>query len=231
MKIKIYQINLDKDENKHFCLSYDMVKDNGGIDLYTYDVVFEHNDFPQWSLDMIFEAFNTWDGNPYRHEFTGHSLSVSDIICIEDSKDKCLLDGYYFVNSFGFKDITGYCKGYWKCLNDIGYLIDEPQKTHKSEKTELIEVIFSKMFKNSLSLDSDDKVILNSLSVHSRDEFGCILEKVPFAIRIDIDDHIVVLPLGPKPSGCEDYLLTGTRVVDVQVTNCFAKSTNHFIID
>ncbi len=86
-KIKIYQANIGW--NNKF-MSYNFIMKHGGIDQSEYNCVFDGYVGTD-DLEDIFTIFNTRkvDG------FTGHSLSVSDIVVIQG-------EGAYIVDSFGF---------------------------------------------------------------------------------------------------------------------------------
>ena len=75
MRINIYQVDSDKDENRvRFC-NYDYTQQHGGVLPQNYKCVF-HGDV-DGNLEDVFTLFNT-HGHP--GTFQGHSLSVSDVI-------------------------------------------------------------------------------------------------------------------------------------------------------
>lgn len=100
MKIKIYQIDRDKDNGSLSFLNYEnTVKRTGGrIRSEIYHKVFD-GDVECSGLEDVYFMFN--ENRP--ESFTGHSLSVSDIVEIENSD--IVEKGYYFCDSFGFKKI------------------------------------------------------------------------------------------------------------------------------
>ena len=100
MKIKIYQIDRDKDNGSLSFLNYEnTVKRTGGrIRSEIYRKVFD-GDVECSGLEDVYAMFN--ENHP--ESFTGHSLSVSDIVEIENSGT--VEKGYYFCDSFGFKNI------------------------------------------------------------------------------------------------------------------------------
>jgi len=80
--IKIYQL---KDISKYGFMSYSFAK-RKGFTLNDYALVYECNRSDEDSkLDSLFFEFN--QRRP--KDFTGHSLSVSDIVEIDDSKYYC----------------------------------------------------------------------------------------------------------------------------------------------
>lgn len=100
MKIKIYQIDRDKDNGSLSFLNYEnTVKRTGGrIRSEIYHKVFD-GDVECSGLEDVYAMFN--ENHP--ESFTGHSLSVSDIVEIENSD--IVEKGFYFCDSFGFKKI------------------------------------------------------------------------------------------------------------------------------
>lgn len=95
MRVKIYQINSDRDSNKvKFCGYSSLQKHQGNsdIDSSIYDEVFNaeiENSLPE----DVFIKFNT-EMHPL---FRGHSLSVSDVVVTPQ--------GAFFCDSYGFKKI------------------------------------------------------------------------------------------------------------------------------
>ena len=76
MRVRIFQMNIDRDERMlKFRGHEDFIK-KGGIDPTAYDCVF-HGDLEAKSLDDVFNILNR-DKKPGTYQ--GHSLSVSDIV-------------------------------------------------------------------------------------------------------------------------------------------------------
>jgi len=99
MQFKIYQINSERQEKKPLCQQtlfedYDPKK----FDVNDYDLVYEGK-ILQDNLDYVFEKFNI--DRP--SDFTGHSLSVSDIIEVTGSS--LIMPGYYYVAKCGYVNI------------------------------------------------------------------------------------------------------------------------------
>ena len=105
MRIKILQLdhNIEEAENLLF-RDYDFAKrkyPNRNELLKLYKMVYEMEDYEPKTMDTsdraicddIFTDFNI--RRP--EDFKGHSLSVSDIIQLEDK--------YYYVDSFGFAEV------------------------------------------------------------------------------------------------------------------------------
>ena len=92
MKIKIYQINRDRDKNFVKFLHYkhlDNFQETKEINASIYDEVFR-GDVDCEKLEDVYRRFNT-EGHPLHR---GHSLSVSDIVVTKD--------GAYYCDSVGF---------------------------------------------------------------------------------------------------------------------------------
>ena len=92
MKIKIYQINRNRDKNFVKFLHYkhlDNFQETKDINASIYDEVFR-GDVDCEDLEDVYRMFNT-DGHPLHR---GHSLSVSDIVVTKD--------GAYYCDSVGF---------------------------------------------------------------------------------------------------------------------------------
>lgn len=100
MKIKIYQVNTDRDYHHVAFMSYDMLEHLQGtdkIDSEVYDCVFEGK-VDCKGLEGVYCMFNEDHPDGYK----GRSLSVSDIVEIiePDSDSK-----FYFCDSVGFKPV------------------------------------------------------------------------------------------------------------------------------
>lgn len=96
MRIKIYQINTERDKNKIKFESLDgleRLQETADIDSSIYDEVF-NAEIEGTDLEDIYRRFNT-DGHPLHR---GHSLSVSDIIVI-DGDTPSLVGKLRFYNS------------------------------------------------------------------------------------------------------------------------------------
>ena len=95
MRIKIYQINPDRDKNLVKFLQYkhlDNFQDTKDINAYIYDEVY-NGEVDSDNLEEIFRQFNT-EGHPLHR---GHSLSVSDVVVTKD--------GAYYCDSIGFQQV------------------------------------------------------------------------------------------------------------------------------
>ena len=124
MKIKIYQINMDRDNGSYSFTNYENTirRTGGGIRSDIYDKVFE-GEVDCKGPEEIYTMFN--ENHP--ESFKGHSFSVSDIVEIveSDSVEK----GYYFCDSIGFKKIDFEPeKAEVKTENKITVVLVEPGK-------------------------------------------------------------------------------------------------------
>lgn len=102
MKIKIYQINSDRDVNNMLFMAYDRLEKYQGssnVDSKIYDLMYK-KEVPCNDLEDVFVMFNT--NRP--DDFKGHKLSASDIVEVIDS-DK-IEKGFYFCDSVGFKKVA-----------------------------------------------------------------------------------------------------------------------------
>lgn len=101
MKIKIYQINLDRDTDNYAFMPYKRIFDFHGHmnpNSTLYDCVYK-GDVDCNNLDDVYYMFNE-DRPP---EYVGRSLSVSDVIEIVESEK--VEKGFYYVDSIGFKNV------------------------------------------------------------------------------------------------------------------------------
>ena len=102
MKIRIYQINLERDTNRVAFESLELLERYQGsreIDSAIYDKTYEA-DVSCKSLEDVFRRFNL----EHPADYSGRSLSVSDIVeVVEDEK---LMPGFYFCDSVGFEQVA-----------------------------------------------------------------------------------------------------------------------------
>ena len=101
MEIKLYQINMSRDEKGLAFMNYAFVKEHtrtDRIDQRIYDCVFD-GEVDCKSLESVFALFNFRHPEGYR----GRSLSVSDVV--EVIKSDHVPKGQYFCDSIGFKEV------------------------------------------------------------------------------------------------------------------------------
>jgi len=101
MDIKIYQINLERDTNNVAFMGHpETVKfqKSDRIDGSIYDLVYE-GDVPCTTLEDIYQMFNI----NHPTDFTGHSLSISDVVQIKEGANNA--PAFYFCDRIGFEKI------------------------------------------------------------------------------------------------------------------------------
>ena len=97
MKIRIFQIDHDKDSNKLAFMNYDYAQAHGGVDSSIYRQIYGGTVNCK-SLESVFALCNSDKTPP---GYYGESMSVSNVIEVCEGKNK----GFYFCNSVGFKPI------------------------------------------------------------------------------------------------------------------------------
>ena len=101
MNIKIYQINMERDTDHIAFIGYHALSEfqnASEINSSIYDQVFEGT-VEAKSLEDVYQIFN----REHPAGYCGRSLSVSDIV--EISEDTKLDPGFYFCDTFGFKNV------------------------------------------------------------------------------------------------------------------------------
>lgn len=97
MKFSIYQLNENAPRMFRFN-EYEKIQSSISIAELPYDKVYDAELTEDMSLEDIFRIFNI----DHPDDFKGHSLSVSDIVVLEQSGKKTA----YYVEPIGFRDIT-----------------------------------------------------------------------------------------------------------------------------
>ena len=101
MEVKIYQINMDRDENRVCFMGLDSLPRFQGtdqIDSSIYDLVFA-GDVPCSDLEGVYQTFNIDHPDGY----TGRSLSVSDVVQIQNGSSNG--PTFHYCDSIGFKEV------------------------------------------------------------------------------------------------------------------------------
>lgn len=101
-EFSIYQINTDRDDNRICFLGLDTLErfqHSKEVNAAIYDRIY-NGKLDCNSLETIYEKFNI----DHPGDYTGRSLSVSDVVEIRESDT--LNPGFYFVDSIGFKSIS-----------------------------------------------------------------------------------------------------------------------------
>lgn len=102
MRISIYQINPERDSNRVMFMDLDHTRHfqrSHDLDAAIYDKVFTGT-VDCLNLEDVFRKFNL----AHPAEYTGRSLSVSDVVEVEDASS--ITPGYYFCDSIGFREIS-----------------------------------------------------------------------------------------------------------------------------
>lgn len=101
MRMRLYQINTDRDEKGLAFMNYEFVKrrtNTDRIDRNIYDCVFD-GEVSCKSLESVFALFNF----RYPDGYEGRSLSLSDVVEVMESD--YVPKGLYFCDSVGFKEV------------------------------------------------------------------------------------------------------------------------------
>ena len=127
-EFSIYQINTERDDNRICFLGLDTLErfqHSKEVDPVLYDRVYDGK-LDCNSLENIYQKFNV----DHPADYTGRSLSVSDVVEIRESDT--LKPGFYFVDSIGFKKISfdkSLCKEPTQAHeNRISVLLVEPDR-------------------------------------------------------------------------------------------------------
>ena len=97
MKIRIFQIDHEKDENRLAFMNYDHVQSRGGVNPSIYRQVYGGT-VTCGNLEEVFALCNSDKLPP---GYCGEAMSVSNVIEVCGGKDK----GFYFCDSVGFRPI------------------------------------------------------------------------------------------------------------------------------
>lgn len=146
----ILQIKESEDARGIQFMSYDFVKSQGhNPEINFYDAIYAGpivttGRETEFVLENLFERFNI--GRP--EDFTGHSLSVSDVIALKRQNEI----KYYYVDSFGFQELPGFnsTKNPMRSLEDMieqndnqldGIINNLPEETvaEKEAKSSVVE--------------------------------------------------------------------------------------------
>lgn len=101
MKIKIYQINLQRDEKRVAFASLDILphfQGSAAVDAGIYDLVFD-GEVKANGLEAVYRIFNLSHPEGYK----GRSMSVSDVV--EMTPEDREAPAYFFCDSIGFEEI------------------------------------------------------------------------------------------------------------------------------
>ena len=101
MKIKIYQIGMERDEHRIAMMGYEETLarlNSDSIDSALYDLVFD-GEVEAKDLEAVYAKFNL----DHPAGYTGRSMSVSDVVEVVESTTA--KEGFHFCDSIGFKEI------------------------------------------------------------------------------------------------------------------------------
>lgn len=104
MKIKIYQIDLERDSDRVCFWGFDMLQKLQGSEVINssiYDTVFCGTVDNAATLEDVYRVFNI----DHPVGYCGRSLSVSDVVEVIES-DGSIEPGFYFCDSIGFRKVN-----------------------------------------------------------------------------------------------------------------------------
>lgn len=107
MRVNIYQVISEKDNNHTKFRDFKNATSYGEIDPSIYKCVFR-GVIKGEDLEDVYEALNIYNRD-YLGTYQGHSLSMSDVVELEDnitsSRGATTMKGCYYCDSVGFKNI------------------------------------------------------------------------------------------------------------------------------
>lgn len=115
MKVRIYQINKELDTENALFMGFDFAEKHGGVDSSVYKCVFDGS-LNCLDIEEVYALCNT----EHPIGYNGHSLSVSDIVELDD--------GCYFCDSIGFKKLADFDLSKAEPLIGKRMLVIEPHK-------------------------------------------------------------------------------------------------------
>lgn len=99
----IYQITKGSPGEEYLFLGTEFIREHGlEVSGQDYSLIYSGIAEPGETLDSLYEKFNLFRPE----DFTGHSLSVSDVIVWNDGKEKKA----YYVDSYGFKELPDFVR-------------------------------------------------------------------------------------------------------------------------
>lgn len=115
MKVRIYQINKELDTENTLFMGFDFAEKHGGVDPSVYKCVFDGS-LNCSDIEEVYALCNT----EHPIGYNGHSLSVSDIVELDD--------GCYFCDSIGFKKLADFDLSKVEPLIGRRMIVIEPHK-------------------------------------------------------------------------------------------------------
>lgn len=104
MRVKIYQINAENDENAKRFSPFSYAEEHGGVNSDMYKQVY-FGDLDTDDLEGVFAKLNESDKPPL---YKGTSLSVSDVVEVFDSEDSNADSKCFYVDSVGYKELDNF---------------------------------------------------------------------------------------------------------------------------
>ena len=117
MKVKLYQINFDRDHEQRMFRSCPMKNGKPSVDSSIYDMVYA-GEIEGNNAEDAFAVFNF----DHPEDFRGHSMSVSDVLEIEEEKS------FYYCDTIGFKKVEFDPEKTQTMSNTIRVVLCEPGK-------------------------------------------------------------------------------------------------------
>lgn len=119
---EIYQVKCGPEQHNYRFASYEILTKLGlSIDSHNYDLVYTGTMDDETTLEDIYTKFNLYHPEGY----TGHSLSVSDIVVLAyDGKEAA-----YYCDSIGFKEVPEFLLSQQTQLNPNDYLTGDRIQT------------------------------------------------------------------------------------------------------
>lgn len=221
----IYQLKDDESLHYHRFISYERLKkDNLSVDRENYDKVFEAPLRQGTSLEFIYYQFNM----DHPLDFTGHSLSVSDVVVLHRNGE----DRAYYVDSIGFTEVPEFLTDYEaereaiaefkaetdKCFNKDsvnGLQPENIEETVKDQVQQLVEdygldvkiedVVITGSRARGLENDDSDLDIVVAYSGNEREDdfFNLLHDEKRYLYGVELD----INPISREQTGSlADYL-------------------------
>ena len=104
MRVKIYQIDSEKDEHAYRFAPLSYVEKRGGIDPNIYKQVY-YGDIDVDNLESLYIRLNEDDRPPL---YQGTSLSVSDVVELFETEEQNSDSKCFYVDSVGYKELDNF---------------------------------------------------------------------------------------------------------------------------
>lgn len=104
MRVKIYQIDSEKDEHAYRFAPLPYVEKRGGVDANIYKQVY-YGDIDADNLESLYIRLNEDDRPPL---YQGTSLSVSDVVELFETEEQNSNSKCFYVDSVGYKELDNF---------------------------------------------------------------------------------------------------------------------------